>query len=98
MYGPLRRRLFTRLIALSTPPLPIADVVVSWGLCHPEQTLDIAASLRYFQCLLEIQKLRGLSEEGRERPHGGIRHRIHYHPCAHPETAQRLSERSPQGG
>ena len=56
----------------------IADVVVTWDLCHLEQALDIAASLRHLQRALEIQKRRALGEEDRERPHCRIRHGIHY--------------------
>ncbi len=54
----------------------IADVVVTWDLCHPEQALDIAASLRHLQGALEIQKRRALGEEDREGRHGCIRHGI----------------------
>ena len=48
----------------------IADVVVSWNLCHPEQALDNAASLRHLQRALEIQERRALGEEDRECRHG----------------------------
>jgi len=60
----------------------IADVVVARGLSHREQAPGIAASLRHFQIALGIQERRALSEEDRERPHGGIGHGIQ-HVIAH---------------
>ena len=53
-------------------------MVVTWGLCHPEQALGVAAALRDLQVALGIQERRALGEEDRERPHGGIGHGIRH--------------------
>jgi hypothetical protein len=57
---------------------PMADVVVARGLRHPEQAPGVATSPRHLRGTLEIQERWTLGEKHRERPDGGIRHRIHH--------------------